>query len=104
MLAKFHTIPAEFLYGLALVLTEGMEPRPGDTKVRGLWGWRDTARANGVTATRHQYYDSLMRHVNAAVRGERADPKSGHSHWLHAGANCVALFDLYNMEDDRPDV
>lgn len=47
---------------------------------------------------------SLMRHIDAYVRGEDLDPESGLHHLFHAGANIQMLVDNMHegtLEDNR---
>ena len=65
----------------------------------GPWNWR----ADPILMT--TYVGAIKRHLNAIMRGEDIDPKSGLSHWSHIRASTGIVLDAESVGtliDDRP--
>jgi hypothetical protein len=68
-------------------------------KKYGAYNWRDKKVSWSA------YYSAAMRHLCAALDGEKADPESGMPHEAHACACMAILLDAMatnNLVDDRP--
>lgn len=72
---RMDLLPPAAIEAVARVLTHGAKKYGDDN-------WRK--------GERHRYVAALLRHVFAAMRGERTDTETGESHWAHAA--CCALF------------
>ncbi len=84
---KFSLIEADFLTGVADVLTRGaVKYSPGNWKL--------------VEGGSDRYYDALMRHLVAWRAGEKLDPETGLSHQLHIACNVMFLhwFDTHEQK------
>jgi hypothetical protein len=65
----------------------------------GPWNWRGTS----IQLT--TYVGAIRRHLNAIMRGEDIDPRSGLSHWSHIRASTGIVLDAESVGtliDDRP--
>lgn len=79
-----------FLWGIAVILTEGVTEY-------GAHNWR-----GGMAWSRP--YAALLRHLTAWWAGEDLDPKSGKSHLYHAGCELMFLTEYEATktgQDDR---
>ena len=88
---RWSLIPWDALLGILHVLEYGAEKYEPNNWARG--------------ADWSRYWDAMQRHLLAWWMGEGADPETGRSHLLHAGA-CLLFLIAYEMRgigrDDRP--
>jgi len=69
----------EFISGLGIVLAYGARKYKPNS-------WQQ------LVSGRLRYIGAGLRHFLAAISGERNDPETGLSHWLHLGACVMFLF------------
>jgi hypothetical protein len=84
---RMDLIPAEFLLGIAQVLTFGAKKYES-------WNW-----SKGLEHSR--LYSAVLRHLLSHKQGETIDPESGLPHLAHAA--CGLMF-LHWMSVHRPDL
>ena len=102
MKERYSLIPPDLLREVALVLTQGaskVDPASGKTYTD--FGWRSMLEEQGYEKVRSIYYDSLMRHLNASLRGEEVDAGSGLSPLVHVICNAFILRDLERLNKEE---
>lgn len=100
MKERYSLIPPDLLREVALALTQGaskVDPTSGKNYTD--FGWRSMLEEQGYENVRSIYYDSLMRHLNASLRGEEADAGSGLSPLVHVICNAFILRDLERLNE-----
>ena len=50
-----------------------------------------------------RYTDAMLRHLMKHAKGEETDPDTGLSHLAHAGWNMLAVLDLTERANERPE-
>lgn len=102
MKERYSLIPPDLLREVALALTQGaskVDPTSGKTYTD--FGWRSMLEEQGYENVRGIYYDSLMRHLNASLRGEEEDAGSGLSPLVHVICNAFILRDLERLNKEH---